>query len=47
MKAVIFKTPVSCVAELERWVVKKAGECRNRKAGPIDKTCFLSHEIII
>lgn len=47
MEAVVFRIAVSCVAELERWVVKEAGECRKRKAGPIVKICILSHEIII
>lgn len=47
MEAVVLKIPVSRVAELERWVAKEAGECRKRKAGPIDKACVLSHGIVI
>jgi len=47
MEAVVFTIPVSCAAELESWVVKQVGEYRKRKAGPIDKPCILSHEIII
>lgn len=47
MEAVIFKIPASCAAELERWVVKEAGECRKRITRLIDKTCILSYEIII
>lgn len=47
MEAVGFKVPVSCVAELERWVGAEAGEWRKIKEGPLDETCILSCEIII
>lgn len=47
MEAVVFQIPVSCVAKLERLVVKEVGEGRKRNTGPIDKRCILSLEIII